>query len=71
MKLSPTFLNTKNPYYTLWRIHICYQADLFAGAVFINVSIGWNIYWSIILLLAIAAIFTITGNGFNYSETCL
>ena len=37
------------------------QADLYAGALFIEQSIGWDIYPAILLLLAIAAIFTITG----------
>ena len=38
-----------------------FQADLFAGAIFIEEALGWNIYAAILLLLAIAAIFTITG----------
>ncbi|CAH1787280.1 unnamed protein product [Owenia fusiformis] len=37
------------------------SADLFAGAIFIEQSLKWNIYISIIILLAIAAVFTITG----------
>lgn len=37
------------------------SADLFAGAIFIKQSLGWNLYFSVILLLSIAAIFTITG----------
>ena len=37
------------------------QADLYAGAIFINQAFGWDIYASIMLLLAIAALFTITG----------
>jgi len=36
-------------------------ADLYAGALFITLAIGWNIYLAIVVLLAIAAIFTITG----------
>jgi len=37
------------------------QADLFAGAVFIRQAIGWDIYAAIVLLLAVAALFTIAG----------
>lgn len=37
------------------------SADLYAGALFIEQSVGWDIYPAILLLLAIAAVFTITG----------
>ncbi|XP_052790809.1 sodium/glucose cotransporter 4-like [Mya arenaria] len=37
------------------------SADLYAGAIFIEQSLKWNIYVSIVLLLAVAAIFTIAG----------
>ncbi|KAL8625982.1 hypothetical protein ACOMHN_012574 [Nucella lapillus] len=37
------------------------SADLYAGALFIEQAIGWDIYPAIMLLLAVAAIFTITG----------
>ena len=37
------------------------QADLYAGAIFIEQSMHWDLYWSILLLLSIATIFTITG----------
>ncbi|CAC5403731.1 SLC5A9 [Mytilus coruscus] len=37
------------------------SADLYAGAIFIEQSLKWDIYASITLLLAIAAIFTIAG----------
>ncbi|KAK3590544.1 hypothetical protein CHS0354_015522 [Potamilus streckersoni] len=37
------------------------SADLYAGAIFMEQSLNWNIYWSIMLLLAVAALFTITG----------
>lgn len=37
------------------------SADLFAGAIFIKQAAGWDLYVSVIGLLAIAAIFTITG----------
>lgn len=37
------------------------SADLFAGSIFIQVAIGWNIYLSVIVLLAITAVYAITG----------
>ena len=41
-----------------------FQADLYAGAIFIEQALQWDIYWAMMLLLAIAAIFTITGDFF-------
>ena len=37
------------------------QADLFAGAIFIEQALGFNMYIAIGMLLFIAALFTITG----------
>ncbi|XP_022248089.1 sodium/glucose cotransporter 4-like [Limulus polyphemus] len=37
------------------------SADLFAGAIFIEQSLNWNLYISVCVLLAVAAIFTIAG----------
>ena len=37
------------------------SADLFAGSVFIQVALGWNLYVSVIFLLAITAIYAVTG----------
>lgn len=37
------------------------SVDLYAGALFIQESLGWNLYVSIILLIAITALLTITG----------
>jgi len=37
------------------------QADMFAGAVFLQRAFNWNIYAAIVALLAIAALFTIAG----------
>ncbi|XP_076333209.1 sodium/mannose cotransporter SLC5A10-like isoform X2 [Tachypleus tridentatus] len=36
-------------------------ADLFAGAIFIEQSLNWDLYVSVCVLLAVAAIFTIAG----------
>ncbi|TRZ16069.1 hypothetical protein HGM15179_011040 [Zosterops borbonicus] len=43
--------------YILTRI----SADIFAGALFIQVSLGWNLYLSTVLLLAVTAVYTIVG----------
>ncbi|NXE51029.1 SC5A1 protein, partial [Casuarius casuarius] len=37
------------------------SADIFSGAVFINLAMGLNIYVAIVILLAITALYTITG----------
>ncbi|XP_076333210.1 sodium/glucose cotransporter 4-like isoform X3 [Tachypleus tridentatus] len=37
------------------------SADLFAGAIFIEQSLNWDLYVSVCVLLAVAAIFTIAG----------
>lgn len=38
------------------------QADLFAGAIFINVAVpGFSLYTAVLILLAIACIFTVAG----------
>ena len=44
---------------TLRVVHV--QADLFAGAVFLQRAFNWNIYAAIFALLVIAALFTIAG----------
>jgi len=37
------------------------QADLFAGAVFLQRAFNWNVYAAIVALLIIAALFAIAG----------
>ncbi|KAM9821034.1 sodium/glucose cotransporter 1 [Neosynchiropus ocellatus] len=37
------------------------SADMFSGAIFINLALGLNIYIAVILLLAITALYTVTG----------
>ncbi|XP_077472774.1 sodium/myo-inositol cotransporter [Stigmatopora argus] len=37
------------------------SVDLYAGALFIQESLGWNLYVSIVLLIALTAVLTITG----------
>ncbi|XP_071496854.1 sodium/glucose cotransporter 4-like [Diadema antillarum] len=37
------------------------SVDLFAGALFVQQSLGWDLYLSIIILLAITAVYTVVG----------
>uniref|UniRef100_A0A3B3U4J2 Sodium/glucose cotransporter 1 n=1 Tax=Poecilia latipinna TaxID=48699 RepID=A0A3B3U4J2_9TELE len=37
------------------------QADMFSGAIFIQQALGLNIYFAVIALLAITALYTVTG----------
>uniref|UniRef100_F6SWW8 Uncharacterized protein n=1 Tax=Ciona intestinalis TaxID=7719 RepID=F6SWW8_CIOIN len=37
------------------------SADLFAGAIFIQEALGWNLYLAMFILLAITALYTVTG----------
>ena len=37
------------------------SADLYAGSVYIKVALGWNVYVSIIALLAMTAVYVLTG----------
>lgn len=39
------------------------QADIFSGAIFIQIAMGLNIYVAIIILLTITALYTITGES--------
>lgn len=38
------------------------QTDIFSGALFIQVSLGWDLYVSTVVLLAVTALYTIVGN---------
>uniref|UniRef100_A0A8C5WKV8 Sodium/glucose cotransporter 4 n=1 Tax=Leptobrachium leishanense TaxID=445787 RepID=A0A8C5WKV8_9ANUR len=37
------------------------STDIYSGALFIRVSLGWNIYLSTVLLLAVTAVYTVAG----------
>lgn len=39
----------------------CVQVDMYAGAVFIQQALGWDIYLAVILLLVITAVYTVAG----------
>lgn len=37
------------------------QTDIFSGALFIQMALGWNLYLSTVVLLVVTAVYTITG----------
>lgn len=39
------------------------QIDLYAGALFVHICLGWNFYLSTILMLVITALYTIAGTA--------
>lgn len=39
------------------------QADMFSGAIFIQQALGLNIYLAVVMLLAITALYTVTGES--------
>lgn len=39
------------------------QIDLYAGALFVHICLGWNFYLSTLLMLAITALYTIAGTA--------
>ncbi|XP_064800273.1 sodium/myo-inositol cotransporter-like [Oncorhynchus masou masou] len=47
------------------------SVDLYAGALFIQESLGWNLYLSIILLISMTAVLTVTGGlvAVMYTDT--
>ncbi|XP_053327181.1 sodium/glucose cotransporter 2 [Spea bombifrons] len=47
------------------------SVDMFSGAVFIQVALGWNIYVAVIALLVITTIYTVTGGlaALMYTDT--
>jgi len=52
------------------------SVDLYSGAIFLNQALGWNLYVSVIALVALAAVFTIGGKSnknkkqfFHFDET--
>ena len=40
---------------------IVFQVNLFSGALFIRLALGWNLYLAILLMLGMTCLCTITG----------
>lgn len=38
------------------------QVDMYAGALFIQLALQWNIYLAVLLLLSITAFYTVAGD---------
>lgn len=38
------------------------QVDMYAGALFIQLALQWNIYLAVLLLLSITALYTVAGD---------
>lgn len=67
-KKNPTKFQFKSPVYHqykpltfLWTTCLCHQTDLYSGALFVQVCLGWNQYLSTILMLVVTALYTIAG----------
>lgn len=39
------------------------QTDIFSGALFIQMALGWNLYLSTVILLVVTAVYTIAGKN--------
>ncbi|XP_048716439.1 sodium/glucose cotransporter 4 isoform X3 [Caretta caretta] len=54
--------NARVPEEEIWRTEdSSLHTDIFSGALFIQVSLGWNLYLSTVILLAVTAVYTIAG----------
>ena len=49
----------------------CVQVEMYAGAVFVQILFGWNMYVSGVLVLAFSALFTMTGVCVCVCVTCV
>lgn len=45
-----------------WSFSAFLQVDMYAGALFIQLALQWNIYLAIVLLLVITALYTVAGD---------
>lgn len=43
------------------------QVDMYAGALFIQLALQWNIYLAVVLLLLVTAIYTVAGELKSHS----
>ncbi|XP_025025893.1 sodium/glucose cotransporter 4 isoform X3 [Python bivittatus] len=52
---------TVGGYFLAGRSMTWWPTDIFSGALFIQVSLGWNLYLSTVILLVVTAVYTIAG----------
>ena len=56
----------------MFRLHyFLFKVNLYSGALFIKIALGWDLYYSVLLVLAMTALCTITGGlaAVIYTET--
>ncbi len=41
----------------------CFQAEVYAGSIFVKQILGWDVYLSTCLILAVTAVYTIGGEA--------
>lgn len=47
------------------------QVDMYAGAVFIQLALQWDIYLAVVLLLSVTAVYTVAGDLSVVETICL
>lgn len=47
-----------------------HQTDLYSGALFVQVCLGWNLYLSTVLMLVVTALYTIAGTQKTMTYFC-
>lgn len=45
----------------VYSVFVYLQTDLYSGALFVQVCLGWNLYLSTVLMLVVTALYTIAG----------
>ena len=63
-----TFLLDVTIVYFYTGFYLIFQVCIFAGALFIQMALGWNMYVSIVVLLVITAIYTVLGKSRVFSN---
>ena len=52
-------------YFVTNKLFNVFQVSIFAGALFIQLSLGWDMYISIVALLLITGIYTVLGKQYH------
>lgn len=53
-------------HWVAWTCAGLLQTDIFSGALFIQMALGWNLYLSTVILLVVTAVYTIAGKKGSY-----
>lgn len=54
-----------------WLACFSHQTDLYSGALFVQVCLGWNLYLSTVLMLVVTALYTIAGRFQQFRFTLI